>query len=182
MCIRDREAIAAGRLRSDLYYRVSAVVLRIPPLRERREDVLPLARALLAEVAPALGRPRLALSADAETALLAHDWPGNVRELRNVVERAAIVAERLQIQADDLDLARSTGRPPAAWRSTDGGKNGELDAPLASAREDAVAAFERERILDALARSAQSPTRAAALLGIARSTLWEKMRRYGIKR
>jgi DNA-binding NtrC family response regulator len=184
LCATNREpdeAIAAGRLRADLFYRVSTVVLRIPPLRDRPDDVLPLARALLAEVAPALGRPKLTLGAEAERALLEHDWPGNVRELRNVVERAAIVAERIEVGPSDLDLGRAGGRPPAVWRSA-GLDSDTPEAPLARARGGAVAAVEKRRIVEALAKAGGSPTRAASLLGIARSTLWAKMKLYGIER
>ena len=84
--------VASGRFRRDLYYRLRVVELAVPPLRERREDILPLSRVLLAEAARRLKRPVVSLSARAADQLVRHDWPGNVRELENAMERAVALS------------------------------------------------------------------------------------------
>ena len=99
-----QECIAKGTLRADLYYRLATVVLRVPPLRERRDDIGPLAEHFCERFRAEFRRPRLALSAAAREALLAYDWPGNVREMKNVIERAAMLAESDAIGPDDLGL------------------------------------------------------------------------------
>ena len=86
-----RDAVAGGRFRSDLYYRLNVFDIYVPPLRQRRGDIVPLATSFLREFANATGRPRAALTLDATEALVGHEWPGNVRELRNVLERASII-------------------------------------------------------------------------------------------
>ncbi|MEK7415147.1 MAG: sigma-54 dependent transcriptional regulator, partial [Planctomycetota bacterium] len=92
-----RSEVAAGRFRQDLYFRLKVVPIPVPPLRERREDILPLADHLMARLAPELGRPQAVLSDAARAAMRAYDWPGNVRELTNAIERAVICAEADQI-------------------------------------------------------------------------------------
>src|SRR5512133_439749 len=99
-----REAVAAGRFREDLYYRVSVATLRVPPLRERPGDLLALARHFLAEYGGRLALGHVELTADAVEALLAHAWPGNVRELENVMHHALLVSQRGRIDACDLGL------------------------------------------------------------------------------
>ena len=96
-----RAEVAAGRFREDLYYRLNVITLDIPPLRTRPEDIIPSAEHFLAEMNRTLGRTRC-LSAGARAALLRHNWPGNLRELRNVIERAAILAECDEIDESDL--------------------------------------------------------------------------------
>jgi DNA-binding NtrC family response regulator len=156
--------VAEGRFRGDLYFRLAVVELRVPPLRERPEDVRDLALLFLAEAARAAGREGMALSAAAEDALLAHAWPGNARELRNRIERAAVLAERTVLEPDDLFPER--GAAAAA-----GG-----DLSLAAARE----AAEREHIRRVLARCGGRVGDAARALGVSRTTLWERMRRLGV--
>ena len=91
---RDLEAaLARGEFREDLYYRLRVFEIRLPPLRERREDILPLAEAFLEELGAAVGRPAAGISREAREALLAYAWPGNVRELRNALERATILCD-----------------------------------------------------------------------------------------
>jgi DNA-binding NtrC family response regulator len=151
------EAIAAGAFREDLYYRLAVVVIEIPPLRERREDILPLADRFLA----AAGAGRKRLSPAAERALLAHRWPGNVRELQNTMLRAAILA------AGDVVLPENL--PPALRRPPD-------EPEPASALT--LAAIERRAILDALERCAGNRSEAARLLGISRRTLLYRLKEY----
>jgi len=153
--------VAAGRFRPDLYYRINVIAVDVPPLRQRSEDVLELASRFLAFFCETFARPGLCFAAGAEEALLAHDWPGNVRELRNRVERATALAARGVLTAGDLFPEASTTSGPGA-----------LDT-LAEVR----AAAERRQIRRALALAEGHPGRAAELLGISRTTLWEKMRR-----
>ncbi len=161
------ESIRRGLLREDLYYRLSTLVITIPPLRERREDILPLATHFLDRFRVELGRPRAAFTPAAESALPSYAWPGNARELRNVVERAMIVAESDAIGRADLGLPLGS-QPPGDTAS------GERDTSLRL--ED----VEKHHILHVLERAGGSKTRAASMLGVSRSTLWEKTKRYGI--
>jgi transcriptional regulator with PAS, ATPase and Fis domain len=162
-----QECIANGALRADLYYRLATVVLRVPPLRERRDDVLPLAEHFCERFRAEFRRPRLALGDAAREALLSYDWPGNVRELRNVMERAAMLAESETIGVDDLGLPLDSVALKAVAESIH---------PDEMRLEDA----ERLHIVRVLESVSGSRTRAAALLGISRSTLWEKGKRYGL--
>jgi DNA-binding NtrC family response regulator len=162
--------IAKGQLREDLYYRLSTIVIRIPPLRERRDDVLPLATHFLSRFRVELGRPSAHFSPLAEAALLAYSWPGNVRELRNVVERAMIVAETDTIGRGDLGLP-VTSEPAEEGREPQPGDAEAL-------RLDDV---EQRHIRRVLTLAGGSKTRAAAMLGVSRSTLWEKAKKYEIE-
>ena len=176
-----REAIVEGRLRNDLFYRVATVILRIPPLRERREDILPLARSFLMATAETVGRRGITLAPETEQHLLDYAWPGNVRELRNVVERALIVSRTDSILPRDLGLEavgeRVLPSAPSSHR-----ENTEAVGDLVRRRQVLVASLERDRILAALAANGGSTTRAAAQLGVSRSTLWLKMKKYSISR
>ena len=160
-------AVAAGRFRQDLWYRINVIAVELPPLRQRGDEVLDLARHFLALFRETLGREGLGLSPAAEEALLAHDWPGNVRELRNRVERAVALAARPVLTAGDLF-------PELGGADACGGA-GRLDT-LAEVR----AAAERRQIRRALALAEGHPGKAADLLGVSRTTLWEKMRRLGL--
>jgi DNA-binding NtrC family response regulator len=156
--------VVAGRFRRDLYYRLHVVALRIPPLRERSPDILPLAHALLAAVTGRLGRPGLALGASAIEALLAHDWPGNVRELENALECAIALAQGDSIEREDL--------PEEIWR-----------APSALAMGPRrLADVEQEHILAAFARNQGKQAQTAQELGISTATLYRKLKRYGALR
>jgi DNA-binding NtrC family response regulator len=148
--------IAGGGFREDLYYRLNAIELRLPPLAERPDDILPLARHFLPD-----GRR---LSADTERALLAHAWPGNVRELRNTLQRAALLATSDTIGARDLGLP-----PPREPAGTTG-------ASCAPHEPD------RAQILAALERSDGVLAQAAAELGLSRQALYRRLDRLGIRR
>ncbi|HTN91810.1 MAG TPA: sigma-54 dependent transcriptional regulator, partial [Sorangium sp.] len=161
--------VSAGRFRKDLYYRLKVVELRLPPLRERREDVLPLARALLAQAAARMKRPAARLSPGAADRLVRYPWPGNVRELENAMERAVALAEGRRIEAEDLpEEVRSALPAPAAPAV-------EAD----EARVRTLGDVEQEYILAVLARNGGNQTRAAAELGIGVSTLYRKLKEYG---
>ncbi|WP_437709688.1 sigma 54-interacting transcriptional regulator [Sorangium sp. So ce448] len=155
---------AAGRFRRDLYYRLRVIEIRLPPLRERREDVLPLARALLGAASRRLDRPVAGFTPEAEGALERHGWPGNVRELENAVEHAVALAlggvADLEDLPDDVRGAAPTG--------------GGGEEPAARTLEG----VERRAILAALERHGGNQARAAAELGIGASTLYRKLRRY----
>lgn len=158
--------VAEGRFRRDLYYRIDVVRVAIPPLRERTDDVLPLAAGFLCELSEAFAREVHGFTPAAEQALLAHHWPGNVRELRNRVERAVALAEMPWIGPEAL--FPSEFAEPRALE--------ELLPSLAEVRERA----ERHHIRAALARVGGRVDDAAKLLGVSRSTLFEKMRKLAV--
>jgi len=159
-----RAEVAAGRFREDLFFRLDVIRIVIPPLRERKEDVLPLARFFLDRQARTSGR-ELRLSREAEELLLAHTWPGNVRELSNAIERASVLGRGEEILPEDLLLDR--GAAEAAVDS---------EGTLQEVVDRAVAA----RIRSALAQSAGRKAEAAARLGIERTTLFRWMKRLGL--
>ncbi len=161
-----RQLVEQARFREDLFYRVNVIQLRIPPLRDRQEDVLWLARRFLAECAGASAQPRR-MSAQAESALLRYHWPGNVRELKHAVDRACILARAPLIQP--WDLFQSDGLQDQADGPTP-------DTTLAAYLSDC----EREFILRALEEHQWRVTETADALGISRKNLWEKMRKLGI--
>jgi DNA-binding NtrC family response regulator len=159
---RDLEsAVGAGRFRQDLYYRVAVIVIEVPPLRERPEDILPLAQGVLRTQGD---EPKI-LSPAAEALLTAHTWPGNIRELRNAMLRAAILAPGDRILPDHL--------PPnvraAEIRST----------PAGSPSPRSLAEIEREAILAALERCGGNRSQAARDLGISRRKLLYRLKEYG---
>jgi two-component system, NtrC family, response regulator AtoC len=157
--------IRAGAFREDLYHRLAVFPVRMPPLRERREDIGPLADTLLARIAASLGRTRLRLGDDARAALLAASWPGNVRELANVLERSAILADGEEIGADDLSLLVEAPPP---------------EAPAVAGSAGTMEDIERKAIERALAATGGNRRRAATMLGIGLRTLYEKLKRYGL--
>jgi two-component system response regulator FlrC len=162
---RDLEQlIALGRFREDLYYRLNVFAIRLPLLRERRDDIRPLTDALLAEIARGIGRPSAGVADDARAKLWAYDWPGNVRELRNVLERAAILCEGGPITSDHLAL--TVERAPAAPASA---------PPPAAAVADEQAVIER-----ALSDARFNKSQAAKALGLTRAQLYVRMRRHGL--
>jgi two-component system response regulator AtoC len=171
-----RAEIAKGRFRQDLYYRLNGVTIAVPPLRERRGEIVPLADAFIAQAAAEMGRKAPSLAPDAREQLLSHDWPGNVRELRNAVHRATLVCDGTTIHAADLGV--ESGAPPPAPSTAVLGGDAQPDASLG----DDIATLEKRRIMDALEKCAGNQTRAASLLGISRRTLVSRLREYGIRR
>jgi DNA-binding NtrC family response regulator len=165
-----RAEVAAGRFREDLYFRLAVIPIHVPPLRERREDVVPLARHFLARWNGDLGR-RVAGWSDAVAGYLErHTWPGNVRELENAIERGVVLARGDRIEFDDL-LVDPDG-DEASEAPSDSGRAQNLHEFL-----DAAAA---ERIRAALAESGGVKVDAARRLGIDRTTLYRLMRKYAI--
>jgi DNA-binding NtrC family response regulator len=162
-----RDEVAGGRFREDLFFRLAVIPIRIPPLRERRADVLPLARAFLARMNAEHGRALVGWEPAVERWLLAHDWPGNVRELENTLERGVVLARGERIALADLILSE---RPPAASRR---------DAARGTLQEYLDAATV-ERVREALREANGVRVEAARALGIERTTLYRIMRRFGI--
>jgi two-component system NtrC family response regulator len=157
------ELMAAGTFREDLFYRLSEIVIEIPPLRERDGDAEVLAHSFLAKFNEQQGRNVRGFSAAALSALAEHPWPGNVRELENRVKRAVIMSDGKRISPVDLDLAEPETVPEVL--------------NLAQAREEA----ERREIPRALSRVDGNITRAAKLLGVSRPTLYDLLRHHKIK-
>jgi two-component system response regulator AtoC len=171
---RNLEAEAkAGRFREDLFYRINVVVIDLPPLRARREDIAPLAHHFVARLAQRFGRP-LSLSDEAIRWLENQPWPGNVRELENAIERASVLSNKESLDpADFSDAPRTTHHAPDAPRTTH-------DAPVGRL-EDVVAAAERQAITEALKQTDGNRREAAKRLGVSLRTLFYKIDRYGIE-
>jgi two-component system repressor protein LuxO len=166
VCATNRDPMAevkAGRFREDLYYRLHVVPLRMPPLRDRGEDVLLLAEAFLRRAAAEEGRRFVRLAPDARAALLAHGWPGNVRELENAIRGAVVLADGEELTAEMLPAATRTAPPP------------RRPAPMPAPEPiRPLAEVERDAIEHAVAASGGNIPRAAAALGISPSTLYRK--------
>jgi two-component system response regulator AtoC len=172
-------AALEGRFREDLYYRLSAMVLEVPPLRERPREIVVLAERFVAEISRGFGRAAPRIGARAVAMLKGHAWPGNVRELRNVIQRAVVACEGDEVRPEHLDLPTPAARtptvtPPAITASVDETRPLDLDGNL---RE-----VERKTIIDALEQCGGNQTRAAELLGMPRRTLVYKLRALGIPR
>ncbi len=157
------ESVRAGAFRADLYYRLERLVIDVPPLRERREDILPIARELLSRLCDALGREAPRMDPSLEEALLGHDWPGNVRELRNALERALLDAGESGV----LTVANL----PRVFRR---------GAPAAATLRDRLASVERELLAGALAEHHGVVRAAARALGMAPATLGRRARKLGL--
>lgn len=159
-----KQAVAEGKFREDLYFRLAVVVIKLPPLRERGDDVVLLAREFLHRYAAQNGKTNLTFAPEALRAVNCHPWPGNVRELQNSVKRAVIMAEGKRITEKDLELAPSGGVASVAT--------------LKEVREG----VEKELIQQTLKRHLGKISSAAAELGVSRPTLYELMEKLGIAR
>ena len=155
-----------GKFREDLFFRLSVFQVKLPPLRERANDVVALAEAFLAEFARELGRPALRLEPAAAALLRGYAWPGNVRELRNVMERAAVLSRGA---VDDALLRSFLTAAPSPGTSA---SSHDL--------EQAIGELERRMILDALAASGHDKAAAARLLGLGERPLWTKLKKHGV--
>jgi two-component system response regulator PilR (NtrC family) len=163
--------VESGRFRQDLFYRLNVIELKMPPLRDCREDIPLIAASILERIARTGGAAPARLSAAALAELAQYDFPGNIRELENVLERATALSGGAEIGADDLML-----RPVAADEGGARPADGALGAPL----PEYLDRVEREAILEALARTQFNRTAAAKLLGITFRTLRYRMQRLGI--
>jgi transcriptional regulator with GAF, ATPase, and Fis domain len=150
------------KFRSDLYFRISTLPLIVPSLRSRREDIPPLARHVLSNIAAEMGRPSLGLSESAERALKDYAWPGNIRELRNVLERAVLLSGRNTLEREDFMFTGSVQQDVST------------DASLT------LEELERRHIEHVLKLESGKVDPAAKRLGIPRSSLYQKLKRYGI--
>ena len=160
-----KTAVDRGQFRSDLYFRLDGISIVVPSLRDRIAEIRPLAETFLADAARDLGKPPQLLAPDAVARLERHAWPGNVRELKNVMTRTAILATFPTLRADDIRFEGQSGAAPTS-----------NDAPTRAKDE------ERQRVLDALEKTAWNQTRAAEVLGVSRRTLLNRLDEFQIKR
>lgn len=158
------QEVQDGRFRDDLYYRLNVIEIRIPPLRERREDIPLLAEHFCQHIASELGKDISGISGDALKLLIAYDWPGNVRELENAIERAIVTSRNGTLIEGDFAWLGQHNRSGQNWEVP--------DVPLAE--------LERRAIIAVLDRKNGNVKEAAAALGIDRSTLYDKLKRYEI--
>lgn len=154
------KAIAEGRFREDLYHRLNEFTIEVPPLRECRDDILPLAAFFLKQSCAEMSKTVTGLSAEARKKLQTYGWPGNVRELKNIIRKAVLLCESDTLKAEDLDMP--------AENTADG-------FALKAENE------EKEKIIKALETAKYNKALAAGLLRISRPTLYEKMKKYGIE-
>jgi len=172
-------AIAEGKLREDLYYRLNVFTIQLPPLRERPEDIQPLVHYFAERAAARNGNPLPALAPATLDLLLAHAWPGNVRELKNAVERAILLSGGTTVFPDHLppEIAAARGVGPVASRETEGAERAQAPAitlRIGTAMEEA----EKEMIRSTLAHTAGNKTRAARILGISLKTMHNKVKKF----
>jgi len=164
-------ALARGEFREDLYYRLRVFEIRLPPLRERREDILPMAEAFLEEIGSVVGRPAAGISHQALEALLSYPWPGNVRELRNALERATILCDGGLITIEHLPMG-------VGQRGVMAGRH-EINGAFPSGGVN-LRGVERDLIMKALQEAQNNRSHAARLLGITRSRLYSRMQKHGL--
>jgi DNA-binding NtrC family response regulator len=160
---KPEEAIRDGKLREDLYYRISAVSVHLPPLRERREDILPLANAFLKRFSSQANRDITGFSPEAAERLRMFDWPGNVRQLQNEVQRAVLLCEEKVVDGADLSITSVTNET-----------NGDTSFTL-------LEGVERNTIIQMLKETGGNKLETAKRLGIGRQTLYNKIKAYGIE-
>ena len=162
-----RKAMERGSFREDLYYRLNVFELKISPLRDRCDDILPLADAFIADIGRSLGVPPAGISLEARQALVDYYWPGNVRELRNILERAAILAGGGLIVSEHFSL---TPRPETAKAQP---------VPTAASPSD-LSTVERGMIKRAMEDARSNKSIAARKLGLTRAQLYTRLKRYGL--
>jgi transcriptional regulator with GAF, ATPase, and Fis domain len=170
-----KRAIERGAFREDLFYRLNVFPIRLPPLRDRRDDILPLSETFMTEIGRSLGRPPSGISREARRTLLDYTWPGNVRELRNVLERAAILADGGLIVHEHFGLtmmaANAAVTPPSAP---------SVSAAAAATPAD-IKRAEREMLQSALESARFNKSTAAKSLGLTRAQFYAKLRRHDIR-
>jgi DNA-binding NtrC family response regulator len=187
---RNLRALAdEGRFREDLYYRLNVVQLELPPLRDRREDIGLLASYFLTRIAERMDRPGLTFSPEAMEIVERYDYPGNVRELENAIEHAVALSEGRFIRPADLPTALRTPRMLPTHGDAGSGSGTVRDVGRAPLTRDAenrdtwsLADVEKEHIQRVLSLHKGNATSAARQLGISRTTLWRKLRQYGLQR
>jgi len=162
------QLIATDKFRADLFYRLNTIELHIPPLRERLEDLMPLAQHFVEKHSVRYGGKKLTLAADVEYKLKSYAWPGNIRELSHMIERAVLLAKSEEIRADDIVIK---GMSPAAIPEENGGAIAFMTLDKA----------EQQLLQQALNKTAGSAIEAAELLGISKSAIYRRMEKYDIK-
>jgi len=162
--------VAAGRFRQDLYYRLNVIELRVPPLRERREDIAQLSEVMLRRLAQDGGAPPARLHPDALAKLQSYRFPGNVRELENMLERAYTLCEGEEIKASDLRLSEAPGAP----------ENGEASLAQIDNLEDHLEEVERKLIMQALEETRWNRTAAAQRLGLSFRSMRYRLKKLGL--
>jgi two-component system NtrC family response regulator len=167
-------AITNGQFREDLYYRLNVFAITLPPLRDRRDDILPLSDAFLTEIGRGLGRPPSGISRDARSTLVEYHWPGNVRELRNILERAAILCEGGLITTEHLAIGSAIPSIRAAPASV------PTSAPATVTSVGDLESLERAMVEHALQDARFNKSKAAKALGLTRRQLYVRLRRHGL--
>lgn len=162
-----QKEVSAGRFREDLFYRLNVFPINIPPLRERREDILPLARYFIAQFCKEFNKPVLSLSSQAEAVLLNHEWKGNVRELRNVIERAVILCDSAIIYPEHLNICSNA-------------QESLLDQSLHEVGLSAAMMAEKAKIEEVLRLTKGNKLKTAEILKVSYKTLLNKIKEYGI--
>ena len=159
------DAIKDGKLREDLFYRISAITVHLPPLRERREDIMPLANAFLKRFAAQANRVIKGFTPSAAERITAFDWPGNVRQLQNEVQRAVLLSEGNEVDATDLSISTA---------KAGGSDSSDTNFTL-------LEGVERNAIVQMLKETGGNKLETAKRLGIGRQTLYNKIKAYGIE-
>jgi PAS domain S-box-containing protein len=174
-----RDAVREGAFRQDLYFRLNVIQVTIPPLRDRSDDVIPLARFFIDQYNKKFKRQITGLSEEAARHLLAYDWPGNVRELRNAIERAMILEDGTVLHAESLPMAISDAKHGDGASFTPTALESQLEATV----PDSMSLEEHERALlvRALEKAGNNQSQAARLLSITRDTLRYKMKKFNLK-
>jgi PAS domain S-box-containing protein len=168
------EAVRRGLFREDLFYRINVVPVRVPPLRERKEDIPLLAQTFIDRIASRTGKAIVGLSAEAIERMLDYDWPGNVRQLLNAIEHAFVLCHEGEITLRHLPASVSPARS-CPWP--------DRPPDAAAQRLVSVAAYEKdkERLISVLKETGGNQTKAAEILGVSRVTVWKRMKKYGIR-
>ena len=164
------KAVSEGRFREDLYYRLNVITIRIPPLRERPEDIPLLVHHFMEDISHELGKEVQEITDDTMKLLMDHSWPGNVRELRNAIERGIVTCRTRVLTPEDLNFLKG----PAP----NGAGQPEFAIPSNMSLDD----LERQAIVSTLQRTQGNIKEAASVLGIDRSTLYDRLKKYGIRR
>jgi transcriptional regulator with GAF, ATPase, and Fis domain len=179
-----QRAIANGQFREDLYYRLNVFAIRLPALRDRKDDVLPLSDAFLTEIGKGLGRPPGGISREARELLVEYHWPGNVRELRNILERAAILCDGGLITPEHLAFSVSppmVSPPPPMMAPANTPAAADPATPPQSVPAGDLQSMERSMIEQALQNARFNKSKAAKALGLTRHQLYIRMRKYGFE-
>ena len=174
-----QKAIELGQFREDLFYRLNVFAIHLPPLRERRDDVMALSEAFLKEIGRGIGRPPAGISRDAREQLMNYHWPGNVRELRNILERAAILCEGGLITTAHLTLTPPSSKPQPIAAALP--PPAVVVPPPAAPPAGDLQSVERSMIEQALKDARFNKSKAAKQLGLTRTQLYVRLRRHGLE-